>query len=131
MKKKTFVPSADHLESRIALSGGVKFIGGVPVLTTQALNATYAAIHTAYTSFATHTPLNYNLLSVNLGKAVSRIPYNVRDGLRAEVQAEVPLLHNNIKAGVAQPVIKSWKFTKADVTDFVNAEVKAGVIILA
>jgi hypothetical protein len=130
MKKRTFVPSADHLESRIALTGGVKFIGGVPVLTTQALNATYAAIHAAYTSFATHTPLQYFTLQANLGNAVSRIPFNVRDGLRAEVEAEVPFLHDDIKAGVPQPVIRSWKFAKADVTDFVNAEVKAGVIIL-
>jgi hypothetical protein len=131
MKKKTFVPSADHLESRIALSGGIKFIGGLPVLTTQALHATYNAIHAAYVQFATHTPLNYNLLSFNLGQAVNRIPFNARDGLRAEVQAEVAVLHERIEDNVAQPVIKTFQETIVDVNAFVHDEVAAGIFILA
>jgi hypothetical protein len=124
MKKKTFVPSADHLESRIALSGGV------PVLTTQALHATYNAIYSAYVRFATHTPLNYNQLSFNLAQAVHRIPFNFRDGLVATVQAEVPDLHERIQDHVAQPVIKTFQETIADVNAFVHAEVAAGIFVV-
>ena len=61
MKKRAFVPAADCLEGRIALSG-IKFIGGLPVLTSHALNETYSAINKAFTTFATKGQ-NYNLFS--------------------------------------------------------------------
>jgi hypothetical protein len=129
MKKHTFVPSADCLEGRIVLSSGVRFIGGVPVLTTSALNKAYALINSAYTTFATKG-LNYNLLSFNLGKAASLIPWNVRDGLRAQLQSEVGGLRNNIDFHVPRPVITSAQSAFQDLRFFVKAEVAAGNIVI-
>jgi hypothetical protein len=129
MKKHTFVPSADCLESRIALSGGVNFIGGVPVLTTRALNKAYGLINNAYKTFATKG-LNYNLLSFNLSKAASLIPWNNRDGLRATMLSEVAGLRSNIQFHVPRPVITSYQATIQDVRLFVQDEVAAGDIVI-
>jgi hypothetical protein len=129
MKKHTFVPSADCLESRIALSGGVKFIGGVPVLTTHALNKAYGLINNAYKTFATKG-LNYNLLSFNLGKAASLIPWNNRDGLRATMLSEVAGLQSNIQFHVPRPVITSYQATIQDLRVFVQDEVADGNIVI-
>jgi hypothetical protein len=128
MKKTTFVPSADCLESRIAMSGGIQYIGGLPVLTSHALSETYSAILRSYTTFATRG-LNYNLLSFNLGNAVSRIPYNVRDGLRATVQGEVSGLLTNIQTHVFRPVVTSYEATIDDVRSFVQSEVADGIFV--
>jgi hypothetical protein len=130
MKKNTFVPAADFLESRIAMSGGIRFIGGLPVLTPRALNQTFAAINSAFKTFATRGE-NYNLLGANLTKAVSRIPFNVRDGLQAEVQAEPAALQADIAAGVPLPVIFESQNTQAEVTGFVQGEVEDGIFIYA
>jgi hypothetical protein len=127
MKKRAFVPAADCLEGRIALSG-IRFIGGLPVLTSHALNETYSAINSAFTRFATKGE-NYNLLGFNLTKAITRIPYNVRDGLRAEVQQEPGFLQSDIQSGVAHPVKVEYAATISDVRSFVQSEVADGIFI--
>lgn len=129
MKKHTFVPSADCLESRIALSGGVRFIGGVPVLTSHALNQAYGLINNAYKTFATKGQ-NYNLLSFNLSKAANLIPWNRRDGLRDTLLSEVAGLRSNIQFHVPRPVITSAQFTVQDLRFFVQDEVAAGNIVI-
>jgi hypothetical protein len=129
MKKHAFVPSADCLESRIALSGGVKFIGGVPVLTTRALNTAYNQIYNAYKTFATKGQ-NYNLLSFNLSKAASLIPWNRRDGLRDTLLSEVGGLRSNIQFHVPRPVITSFQFSAQDLSSFVQDEVAAGNMLI-
>jgi hypothetical protein len=130
MKKTAFVPAADLLESRIAMSSGIRFVGGLPVLTPNALNATFAAIDSAYRTFATRGH-NYNLLGHNLAKAVSRIPFNVRDGLQAVVLAAPAALKADIAAGLPLPVIFESQTTQADVTAFVQTEVINGVFVYA
>jgi hypothetical protein len=127
MKKRAFVPAADCLEGRIALSG-IRFIGGLPVLTSHALIETYSAINCAFTRFATKGE-NYNLLGFNLTKAITRIPYNVRDGLRAEVQQEPGFLQSDIQSGVAHPVKVEYAATISDVRSFVQSEVADGIFI--
>ena len=129
MKKRAFIPSADCLETRIALSGGVKFIGGVPVLTTQALSKAYSLINSAYTTFATKGQ-NYNLLAVNLMKAANLIPWNQRDGLRATMLSEVDGLRSNLQYRIPRPVITSAQYTVQDLRSFVRAEVAAGTIVI-
>jgi hypothetical protein len=128
MKKTTFVPSADCLESRIAMSGGIKFIGGLPVLTPRALSETYGDIGKAFKTFATKGE-NYKLLEFNLTKAVDRIPFNVRDGLVATVQSEPSALQSDIESGLPLPVIFETQNTNAEVTNFVQSEVEGGVFI--
>ena len=86
MKKRAFVPAADCLESRIALSGVAMFIGGLPVLSVHALQPDFSAVNKAFTTFATKGQ-NYNLLTTNLAKSLMRIPFQVRDGLQAAVLA--------------------------------------------
>jgi hypothetical protein len=129
MKKHTFIPSADCLESRIALSSGVRFIGGVPVLTTHALNKAYSLINNAYKTFATKGQ-NYNLLSFNLGKAASLIPWNRRDGLRDTLLSEVGGLRSNIQFQIPKPVVTAARFTIQDLRFFVQGEVAAGNIVI-
>ena len=128
MKTRAFVPSADCLESRIAMSSGVKFIHGLPVLTPRALNETFAAIGKAFETFATRGE-NYKLLGFNLTKAVDRIPFNVRDGLVATVQSEPSALQSDIQSGLPLSVINEAQNTNADVTNFVQSEVEDGVFI--
>ena len=68
------------------------------------------------------------LRSYRRAVAVSRIPWNVRDGLSATVQSEVSGLSNNISSGVSRPVVTSMQSTLADVHDFVQGEVADGII---
>jgi hypothetical protein len=126
MKKTALVPVADHLESRTVMSG-IHFLNGLPVLTTAAVNKTYSEIRSAYTTFATKGE-NYNLLSHNLANAVGRIPFNVRDGLSAQVK-NTSGLKANLKNQVDHPVIKAFDATIAEMSSFIRSEVKAGIFV--
>jgi hypothetical protein len=129
MKKHTFVPSADYLESRIALSGGVRYIGGVPILTNHAMNKAFGLINNAFKTFATKGQ-NYNLLSSNLMKAANLIPWNRRDGLRDALLSEVDGLRGNMQFSVPRPVITAARFAAQDLKFFVQGQVGAGNIII-
>jgi hypothetical protein len=130
MKRASFVPSADHLESRIALSGGVHFTStGAAILTNRALNQTYSQVQKAFTHFANHGQ-NYHTLEANLASAVSRIPWNRRDGLLAIVQSEASALQSDISSGLSKPVMTEMQNTLAEVRDFVQGEVSSAVIAI-
>jgi hypothetical protein len=130
MKKPKFVPTPDLLETRIALSGGPSFTrSGAAILTTHALNQTYGDIQRAFTNFATHGHgTNYKQLEMNLVKAVSRIPWNRRDGLLATVKAESSAVRFNIANAVNKPVVTEMLNTLAEVKSFVKSEVASGII---
>jgi hypothetical protein len=132
MKKPKFVPTPDALETRIALSGGPKFTAsGAAILTTHALNQTYADIQRAFSNFARHGHgTNYNLLEMNLAKAVNRIPWNRRDGLLATVKAEPQAVRFNVVTGVSKPVMTELQNTLAEVKSFVKSEIASGDIAL-
>jgi hypothetical protein len=127
MKKRAFVPAADHLETRIALSG-VAMRHGLPFLSVNALQQTYHDINRAFTTWATKGQ-NYNLLSHNLGTSLRRIPFQVRDGLQATVQQEPGFLQDDISSGVAHPVKTEYQATIAAVNSFVGSETQAGIFI--
>ena len=128
MRKPSFVPTPDVLETRVVLSGGPKFTrGGAAILTSHALNQTYGQVENAFAKFAHHGQ-NYRALEINLAKAVSRIPFNRRDGLLATVESEVQGLRDNISSGVTRPVVTSMQSAMADVHDFVQGEVADAVI---
>jgi hypothetical protein len=130
MRKPSFVPTPDVLETRIALSGGPKFTrGGAAILTSHALGETYSQVENAFVKFARHGQ-NYHSLEVNLANAVNRIPFNRRDGLLATVESEVAGLKDNISSGVTQPVVTSMRSAMADVQEFVQDEVADGVIAI-
>jgi hypothetical protein len=129
MKKSTFVPSPDALESRIALSSGPKFVHGVPILTRQALGQTYSLVQRAFNQFS-HDGQNYYRLRVDLANAVNRIPWNRRDGLLATVQGEATNLRLAIAPGAYKPVLSQMQSTLQDVKEFVQSEVASGVIIV-
>ena len=130
MRKPSFVPTPDVLETRVVLSGGPKFTrGGAAILTSHALSQTYGQVENAFAKFAHHGQ-NYRALEINLAKAVSRIPYNRRDGLLATVESEVQGLRDNINSGVTQPVVTSMQSAIADVHDFVQGEVTDAVIAM-
>ena len=130
MRKPSFVPTPDVLETRVVLSGGPKFTrGGAAILTSHALSQTYGQIENAFAKFAHHGQ-NYRALEINLAKAVSRIPFNRRDGLLATVESEVQGLRDNISSGVTQPVMTSMQSAMADVHDFVQGEVTDAVIAM-
>jgi hypothetical protein len=129
MKKSTFVPTPDVLESRIALSGGPRFAHGVPILTSHTLSQSYSLVQKAFNQF-THHGQNYARLRINLADAVNRIPWNRRDGLLSTVEAEVSVLRTAIAPGVSQPVVTQMKSTLQDVHDFVQSEVAARVIVV-
>jgi hypothetical protein len=130
MRKPSFVPTPDVLETRVVLSGGPKFTrGGAAILTSHALNQTYAQVQNAFAKFAHHGQ-NYRALEINLAKAVSRIPFNRRDGLLAAVESEVQGLRDNISSGVTRPVVTSMQSAMADVHDFVQGEVTDAVIAM-
>jgi hypothetical protein len=128
VKKNAFVPSLDRLEGRLAMSGGIQFINGLPVLTPLALRETFSDIKSAFTTFATKGE-NYNLLGANLTKAIRRIPFNVRDGLQATVQGEPAALMSNIASGTPLAVISATQTTQGDVTAFVQSEVQGGIFL--
>jgi hypothetical protein len=128
MKRASFVPSADLLETRIALSGGVHFTStGAAILTTRALNQTYSQIQKAFIQFANHGQ-NYQTLQVNLANAVSRIPWNRRDGLLAAVETAPSALRSDISSGLSKPVMTEMQNTLAEVKQFVQGEVANGII---
>ena len=128
MRRPTFVPQPDLLENRLALSGGPKFTAsGAAILTSHALSETYSDVQHAFVQFARHGQ-NYQALEVNLAVAVSRIPWNKRDGLLSTVEGEVSGLQANISSGVSRPVITSLQSTLGDVQSFVQSEVADGVI---
>ncbi len=102
MKKTTFVPAHDQLESRIALSGGPKFSNGAAILTEKALGQTYGLIQKAFNRFANHGQ-NYNRLQGDLAKAVNRIPYNRRDGLLSLVQSEASQMVTDVQTSAPCP----------------------------
>lgn len=130
MKKRAFTPTADRLEGRIALSGGPLFTtSGAAILTTRALNQTYAQIENAFANFARHGE-NYHALEVNLANAVSRIPWNRRDGLLATVETEPGTLRIDIDVAMNKPVVTEMHNTIAEVKEFVASEVADGVIAL-
>ena len=128
MKKRAFVPAADCLESRIALSGGgIRFTaGGLPILTSHALNQTISAVNKAFTTFATKGE-NYNIFSYNLGRSLMRIPYQIRDGLQGDIQQYPGFVQDDIASGVANPVKTENANAIADIKSFVQSEVADGI----
>ncbi len=129
MKKTTFVPSPDQLEGRIVLSGGPKFSNGAAILTQNALGQTYSLIQKAFNQFANHGQ-NSNRLQADLATAVNRVPYNVRDGLRASVQAEASQMVTDVSTGTPFPVKSAVQRALSDVKFFVQSEVASGVIVM-
>jgi hypothetical protein len=128
MKKPKFVPTADLLEGRIALSGGPKFTpNGAAILTSHALGQTYSQIEKAFVKFAQHGQ-NYQTLETSLSKAVSNIPWNRRDGLLGSVQSEAQAVKADIATQVSRPVVTELENTLAEVKEFVISEVAAGQI---
>jgi hypothetical protein len=128
MRKSSFVPAPDLLENRIALSGGPKFTAsGAAILTSHALGEAYRGIDKAYVNFAHHGQ-NYQTLERSLAAAANRIPYNRRDGLLSTLASEVQGLQSSVTSGDPHPVISSLKSSLADVKEFVQSEVAAGVI---
>jgi hypothetical protein len=132
MKKPKFVPTPDLLETRIALSGGPKFTAsGAAILTSHALNQTYSDIQRAFANFAQHGHgTRYNALEVNLAKAVSRIPWNRRDGLLAAVEAEPSAVRLNVASAVNKPVMTELQNTLAELKNFIKSEVASGTIVV-
>jgi hypothetical protein len=128
MKKRTFTPTPDLLEGRIALSGGPQFTAsGAAILTRHVLNQTYAQIYGAFANFAQHGQ-NYRALEVNLANAVSSIPWHRRDGLLKMVETAPGQLKTYITWGVQKPVITEMQRTEALVTNFVDSEVATDAI---
>jgi len=128
MKRASFVPSADLLENRIALSGGVHFTStGAAILTNSALNKTYSQVEKAFSQFAKHGE-NLHSLEVNLANAVSRIPWNHRDGLLAIVESEPQAIQSDMSSGFSKPVVTEMQNTLIEVKQFVQGEVADGVI---
>src|SRR5580700_2038910 len=128
MKKNSFTPSPDFLETRIAMSSGIKYLDGLPVLTSKALSQTFAAVNAAFTTFATKGE-NYNLLSYNLTKAIGRLPFNVRDGLKDEILKTPADLKASLKAKTSLPVIAEAQIANGEVTEFIQAEVEDGIFV--
>jgi hypothetical protein len=132
MKKSKFVPTPDLLETRIALSGMPKFApNGAAILTSHALGQTYGQIQKAFVKFATHGHgTNYQALQNDLSRAVSNIPWNRRDGLLGNVQAEAQAVKADISSQVSRPVVTEMQNTLAEVKEFVLSEIAAGQIKL-
>ena len=115
--------------SPIAVAGGPKFLSGAAVLTRKALGQTTSLIQKAFVQYMNHGQ-NANRLRADLAKAVSRIPYNRRDGLLADVLSEVPAMVTDIRGNAPLPVKSAVQRALMDVHDFVNGEVANGVIVL-
>lgn len=129
MKKTTFVPRPDQLEGRVVLSSGPKFAHGAAVLTTRALNQSYAQVEKAFSQFANHGQ-NYKKLETTLAHDVSRIPWNKRDGLLASVESEVPQLRLDIATPNSTPVKSAVQRAMQDIHDFVQSEIASGSIVV-
>jgi hypothetical protein len=130
MKKTTFTPSPDQLEGRIVLSGGPKFSNGAAILTEKALGQTYGLIQKAFDQYANHGQ-DSRRLQVDLAKAVSRIPYNRRDGLLAAVQSEATQVVADVASNAPAPVQGARQRALGDVSDFVQGEIAGGAIVMA
>ena len=130
MKKTTFTPSPDQLEGRIVLSGGPKFSNGAAILTEKALGQTYGQIQKAFDQYANHGQ-DSRRLQVDLAKAVSRIPYNRRDGLLAAVQSEATQVVADVASNAPAPVKGARQRALSDVSDFVQGEIAGGAIVMA
>jgi hypothetical protein len=130
MKKPAFVPRPDLLETRIALSGGTHFTAsGAAILSRNTLSQTYGLVQKAFTQYMKHGQ-NLNRLEANLASAVSRIPFNYRDGLRAAVVSEAVQMKTDIRTNVAKPVASAVQRALNDVHDFVKAEIASGTIVV-
>src|SRR5438105_2679949 len=127
MKKSTFVPTPDHLEGRIALSGGPAFSHGAAILTKHSLGQTYGLVQKAFTQYMNHGQ-NFNRLQADLAKAVNRIPFNKRDGLLAAVESEASQMRIDVRTNVATPMKSALQRALSDVNDFVQSEVSSGII---
>ena len=127
MKRRSFVPAADHLETRVVLSGVHFTSTGAAMMNVRTLNHTYAQVEKAFSRFANHGE-NFNQLEFNLAQAVSNIPWNRRDGLLATVEAEPGALQSDMSYGVSRPVITEMENTLAEVKSFVQGEVADGII---
>jgi hypothetical protein len=129
MKKSSFVPKPDQLESRVVLSSGPKFSHGAAILTTHALGQTYSLVQKAFTQYMNHGQ-NFRQLEANLAGAVNRIPFNHRDGLLATVESEASQMRIDVSTGVAKPVSSALQRALNDVNEFVQGEVSSGIIIV-
>ena len=121
MKKSKFVPTADQLESRIALSGGPKFTpNGAAILTSHALGQTYGQIQKAFVNFAKHGHgTNYVTPSrPTWPRPSATSPGTDRDGLLATVKAEAQAVRANIASQVPKPVVTEMQNTLAEVKEF-------------
>ena len=130
MKKQTFVPRPDALESRIALSGGTQFTAtGAAILTKHTLAQANSLVQNAFSQYMNHGH-NLKRLEGNLANAVGRIPFNKRDGLLFAVESEATQMQTDIRAKVATPIRSALKRALNDVNDFVKSEVAAHVIVV-
>jgi hypothetical protein len=129
MKKSSFVPKPDQLESRVVLSSMPKFSHGAAILTRHALGETYSQVQKAFTTYVKHGQ-NFNKLEASLAGAVSRIPYNHRDGLLPAVESEASQMRVDVSTGAAKPISSALQRALNDVNEFVQGEVSSGTIVL-
>jgi hypothetical protein len=129
MKKRAYTPVPDQLEGRVVLSGAPKFIHGAAVLTNHALGQTYAQVEKAFSQYANHGQ-NFKRLEISLANAVSRIPWNKRDGLLAAVESEASQMRVDILSGATSPVKSATQDALQDVQEFVQSEVANGAITI-
>ena len=128
MRKPSFVPTSDMLETRVVLSSGPRFsLSGAAILTEHALGQTYAQVERAFNTFAQHGE-NYQKARGQPGLGGQPHPLEQCDGLLTTVESEVAGLRSNMDAAVPKPVIMSMQSTLNDVHDFVEAEVADGII---
>ena len=129
MKKKTFRPGLDLLETRVVLSAAPNFSHGAAIVTKHDLGQTYSMVQKAFTNY-THHSQSVNRLEADLASAVSRIPFNKRDGPLATVESEASQMVNDIRTQVSSPVKSALKRALNDANEFVQGEVGVGVIVL-
>jgi len=138
MKNRKLVPSVDCLESRTVLSGGIRFVGGVPVLTYSAIAQAKNLIYAAYHTFSIKQP-NYALLSSNLAKASNLIPWARRDTLQITgatlyttfTTIDPTFLHSQIQLKNPNPVLVSYTASIVQLTSFITQEQAAKSIIVS
>lgn len=130
-RKRDFVPSdLARLEDRVVLSHGPQFTSwGAAILTGKAYNKAAADIQHAFQRFATDG-LNYGRLAGDLGKAVSVIPYNFRDGLVANMNNEVRTLAVAINFQIPGSVVTCLGRAEADLNNFVRSEIAVGKVVI-
>jgi hypothetical protein len=74
--------------------------------------------------------MNYNRLNADLAKAVSVIPYNLRDGLQGALRNECVTMSQRIASGVPGSVVGAMARAEADLQAFVHHEVASGQVVL-